>query len=336
MSISAEVTPVLANIPGLPEMQVQEPRYIAAAAVVGAVAAYRTIRQNRLLDQQTEADFASPDMEDTVQRVVRKEKRTQGLLTGLAAVTLAGAALHAANFEAEETTLKIDRASVIVDASYRSFPEDIQEGDEQTKRIEAVVNGLNGLDTSGLTIDYYAAGADHQLMGSTNGRDGQQNVVDNFFNYSAENLANRTDSDLSGAIASAMASDSQRILVFSSAIDGESSFQLQGQEEEGARRVSIIQIGEPEASVKFVGAEQEVINDTAAAQAAVGEEDVYDDITSVEQLQETFNEIKSDQFVSNELRKLGIFRTIRDGAGMLLAGSALLSRLPLRRKKRSA
>lgn len=333
MSFSLEIVPFVARIPSIAEVDVAQPRYAVAAVAIGALAAVNAVRQNRRLDEQTNVEFPSPDMTESVRFAVGREKHRIGLLTGLAATTLSAGALHAAEFSSTHTALKIDNATVIVDASYNAYPEDIQDGDESTKRIEAVVNGLNALDTSGIDIGYWAAGSKNTFMGETNGKKGQSEVVGNFYEYTAKDLSNRTDSDLAGAVKNALATDSDQVLIFSNQVDDASQFELNSQADDSQHRVSVIQIGKPEAQVDFLG-KKTVTIDAASAIAAVGEQDVYGEITSIEDLQSTFNDIKTSQFVTEQERKLGIFKTIRDTAGAALAAGLLLSGVHRNRKQK--
>lgn len=333
MSLSVELTPVIANIPSLSELHVGAPHYAAAAVAVGAFSGYQALKQNRSLDTQAEADYPTPDMAEAVRTTIKREKRRNSTLTGLAALVLSAAALNEADITAKHTELMIDDATVVVDASFNSYVKDIDEDGETTKRIEAVVNGINELDTAGINISYWAAGANSEFMGTTNGSEGQESVVDNFFSYTSEDLSNRAGNDLENAVTNSLASGTQKVLIFSNHIDDETAFALQGQEEPDQNRVSVIQLGEPKATVDFLGQSQPVINDKASAEAAVGSEDVYDGITSVEQLQEVFNGIKMSQFVSEEQRKLDIFKTIRDITGFVLAGGVLTNGVLRRRTK---
>jgi hypothetical protein len=284
---------------------------------------------------------AGSDVAEIAQNSIKRGGR-RGLATGLLATgLLAGGVIDFAGPHIDETTNEIDSITVVVETGYEGYPRDVQTDDgETTSRIEATVNSIKQLELNGIEVSFIAAGVDPEFMGTIDDGRGGNIVVDNFTEYTSDLSQKGSQSNGGGDIESALSiADSlnpDKIMIFAGTLDGnEQSKVFEGEELEGADRVSVIAVGQAGSTVESLGENVPAPIEPAFNEKIVGPTDSYS-AESTSELKSVVQGIIDDQVYSTERNDVEIFQKIRNvsaaGLGIVSFG---IYELQSRRKNRS-
>lgn len=294
-----------------------------AVAVVGGAAIANRYRESRAMAQDPElANYPDTNMRKTVERQALRQ-RIGAAVTGLAAIAAVSSGIaHEADPYTEESSSRVNEVAAVIGLDYQGYAEDVTEDGQPTSRIEAAVNGINGLDDlDGVDVTFIAAGSEAESMGTISDGSGKAAVVDNFEEY-IDDFSHRSDADLNGALNIAESTEAEKILIFNGSVT-ELASDLRGEAEPDNNRTSVIALGRSGSRVNYIGREREAVLDESGNVNIVGEEDSYSAQT-VEEMQEIVSTIVAEQYVDTEEHDYDGFKQLRNMSAGLLAGGLAL------------